>query len=292
MSLLDEFNAIIKAQEPLAARTALKVGGAAQFLAQPRTRDELITLIRRCERDKLSWRVLGGGTHLLVRDEGVPGLVIRLTEAPFTTIEINGSTVRAGGGAPVAELIAQATRAGLAGVEGLIGLSGTVGGALRTNAGSRSGYVDQFVRRVELLDAHGQVHLRERDELTFGALGNSFEDQLVLNAEFTLEPDAPDGILKRLRKIWIHKKAQQPFTFQASARLFQDPRGLAADQLIDQAGLKGTRIGGAEISDRNANYVIANPGATARDVLRLIEQIRTKVAESFGQTLQLELVVW
>jgi UDP-N-acetylmuramate dehydrogenase len=131
----------------------------------------------------------------------------------------------------------------------------------------------------------------EKDDLPLGSSPVG-DESVLLAAEFHLEADDPDAILKRMRKLWIHKKSHQPLSFQSVARLFKDPRGLAADQIIEQAGLKGTRVGGAELSDRDANYVIAHPGATARDVLRLIDLVRSRVNERLGQMLQLDLVVW
>ncbi len=111
-------------------------------------------------------------------------------------------------------------------------------------------------------------------------------------AEFELDPDRPDAIVKRIRKAWIQRKAKQPLTFQASARLFKDPRGFSASTLLEQAGLRGTKVGGAELSDRDANYVVAHPGASTRDVLRLIDLLRSRVRERFGVELELEPAVW
>jgi UDP-N-acetylmuramate dehydrogenase len=113
-----------------------------------------------------------------------------------------------------------------------------------------------------------------------------------LSAEFELEPDAPGDIVKRMRKAWIQRKASQPFSFQAAARIFKDPRGLSAAALIEQAGLAGTRVGGAEVSDRDANFFVADPGTSARDVLRLIDLVRSRVQERFHVELELEISVW
>jgi UDP-N-acetylmuramate dehydrogenase len=145
---------------------------------------------------------------------------------------------------------------------------------------------------VEVLDAAGQMHTLGRQEIDFDAPGGPFDDVIIAAARLRLERDSPESILKRLRKFWIHKKAHQPLSFQPAGRIFKDPRGLAAEQLIEQAGLQGTHVGGAEISDRNANYLVVQPGASTRDVLRLIDLVKSKVAERFGQTLEQALVVW
>jgi UDP-N-acetylmuramate dehydrogenase len=288
----DELSAIFRPQEPLAPYTSLKLGGPAQWLAQPQSADQLAFVVKRCVAEQIPFRVLGGGSNLLVKDEGVGGMVIRLHEPAFTTIEVQGRRLRAAAGAPLTAVISQAAQHALAGLEALIGIPGTVGGALRSNAGSRSGTISQYVRQVAVLDRQGEPQVRERDDIDFSPQGSSLDDAMIVGAEFELETDDPESILKRMRKLWIHKKARQPLSFQAAGRLFHDPRGLSADQLIEQAGLAGTKVGGAEISECHANYVIAHPGATARDVLRLIDMVRSRVADQFGQTLQPAIVIW
>jgi UDP-N-acetylmuramate dehydrogenase len=237
-------------------------------------------------------RVLGSGVNVLVRDEPLPGVVMRLSAPAFTTITVNGTHVRAGCGAGLPALISAVARHELAGLETLVGIPATVGGALRCNAGGRSGEIGQFVRRVEVLDEKGGVDVRERDELRFGEHQSNLDDAVLLTAAFELERDSLDAIRKRLIKAWIQRKAEQPYSFQAAARLFQNPAGFSATALIEQAGLARQRVGGAEVSERNANYVIAHPGTTARDVLRLMDLLRSRVRENTGIDLEPELVVW
>jgi UDP-N-acetylmuramate dehydrogenase len=291
-SQLEEFAAFVKFHEPLAPYTYLKLGGPADALAQPRSRDELSAVVRRCSEKRLPLRALGGGCNVLVPDEGVRGVVLRLSEPAFSQVSVQGRRVRAGSGATLSALISQAARHALAGLEAFVGTPGTVGGALRNNAGDRGGDIGQYVRLVEVVDAGGAVHTRERDELRFAYRTSGLDDPVILAGEFELEPDAPDGIVKRMRKAWIHRKGHQPFSFQAAGRIFKNPRGLSADALIEQAGLTGTRVGGAEVSDRHANFIIAHAGATARDVLRLIDLIRSRVQERFHVELELEISVW
>lgn len=292
MDLQADFADFVKANEPLAPYTYLRLGGPADWLIQPRTREELSAVVRRCFEARAPLRVLGGGCNVLVRDEGVRGAVLRLHEPAFTEVRVEGRRVRAGTGAPVSALISQAARHGLAGLEALVGIPGTVGGALRCNAGDRSGDFGQFVRHVEVLDSRGAVQVRERDELRFAPHWSNLDDPVLLAAEFELEPDQADAIVKRMLKAWIQRKAAQPLSFQAAGRLFQNPRGLNAAGLIVQAGLAKTRVGGAELSDRDANYVVVHPGAGARDVLRLIDLVRSRVQERFGVELDLEITVW
>ncbi len=292
MARLDEFSEIIQRDAPLAPFTHLKLGGPAEMLAQPRSLDELSRLVRRCYEERIPLRVLGCGCNMLVRDEGVSGVVLRLSEPAFTKITVEGRRVRACTGATVAALISASSAHNLAGLEALVGIPGTVGGALRTNAGDRGGDIGQFVRQVEVLDSQGKVQVRDRDELHFAEHASNLDDPVLLTVEFALETDTADAIVKRMRKAWILRKAAQPAAFQPAARLFKRPRGLSADALIEQAGLAKTRVGGAEVSDRDANYVVVHPGATSRDVLRLIDLVRARVKERFNVELEQEIAVW
>jgi UDP-N-acetylmuramate dehydrogenase len=291
-SLFDDFPDIVKANEPLGPYTYLKLGGPAEWLVQPRSREELSAVVRRCFQERLPLRVLGGGCNVLVRDEGVRGAVLRLSEPAFTEISVEGQRARAGGGAAVSALISQSARHGLGGLETLVGIPGTVGGALRCNAGDRAGDVSQFVHSVEVLDSRGEVQVRERDELRFGYHWSNLDDPVLLAAEFRLEPDDPDAIVKRMRRAWIHRKASQPLSFQPSCRVFRNPRAFSAAALVEQAGLARTRVGGAEVSERDSNSIVVHPDATARDVLRLIDLMRSRVQERFSVELELEVAVW
>lgn len=292
MGVPDEFPEFTRPNEPLAPYTHLKIGGPAEFFVQPRSPEELAAVLRYCAGRAIPTRVLGGGVNLLVRDEAVPGVVLRLSAPAFTAITVKGRQVRAGCGASLPALISSTTRHGLTGFETLVGIPATVGGALRHNAGDRSGEIGQFVRRVEVLDALGGVDVREHDELQFEEHASNLDDAVLLAAEFELETDSADAIVKRMRKAWIQRKAAQPFSFQAAARIFQNPKGFSAQSLLEQAGLAGQKVGGAEVSERNANYVVANAGATARDVLRLIDLMRSRVRERTGVELEQEIVVW
>jgi UDP-N-acetylmuramate dehydrogenase len=289
---LGEFADIVKYDEPLAPYTFLKLGGPAEMLVQPRAREELSAVVRRCTQERVPLRVLGGGCNVLVRDEGVKGAVLRLSEPAFTQVAVEGRRVRAGTGAPLAAVISHAARHALAGLETLVGIPGTVGGALRCNAGDRAGDIGQFVGRVEVLDGQGRPQVRERDELRFSYHWSNLDDPVLLAAEFELETESADAIVKRMRKAWILRKAGQPLGFPSAVRCFKNPRGLSAATLIEQAGLAQTRVGGAEVSERDPSFVQVHPGAAARDVLRLIDLVRSRVRERFDVELELEITVW
>ncbi|OWK39694.1 UDP-N-acetylmuramate dehydrogenase [Fimbriiglobus ruber] len=292
MSLAEAFPQITKTREPLAPYTHLRIGGPAEFFVQPRTMDELKGVLRYCTKNSVPLRMLGGGFNLLVRDDPVPGAVMRLGGPAFDWIEASGRTIRAAGGGQLYDLIAHAVKAGLGGLETLVGLRGSVGGSVRCNVGDRSGEIAAAVRRVAVLTDEGTEQIRSRDELNFGDHSSDLDEPVILWVEFELETDAPDAILKRMRRAWVIRKGGEPLSFQSSVRMFRNPSGGSAAALVDRAGLAKTKVGGAEVSDRNGNYAVAHPGTTARDILRLIDLVRTKVKDSTGVSLQQELHVW
>lgn len=292
MNPLSDFAEITRADVPLAPLTWLKVGGPAQLFVEPRTPEELQAVVKRCYEHEIPVRVLGGGSNLLVRDEGVSGVVIRLCGKPFEFVQVEGETVRAGAGALLSHVVSESVAAGLAGMEVLVGIPGTVGGALKGNAGGRSGDIGDVTTSVTVLTGTGERHVRRGDELGFEYRTSQINELAILDAEFTLHRGEADAIAHRMRKIWILKKASQPLAFQSAGCIFKNPRGLSAGALIEQAGLKGTRIGNCEVSDRHANFIITHPGATAREVLQLIDVVRVKVAETHSVDLELEIQVW
>jgi UDP-N-acetylmuramate dehydrogenase len=292
MGFCDQFAAITQAGQPLAPFTHLRIGGPAEFLVTPRTREELARVVAACAAEKLPLRVLGVGTNLLVRDEGVPGVVVRLTAPEFTNVSVDGKTVNAGGGATLFSLISAAATAGLAGFETLVGITATVGGALRFNAGDRSGEIADHLVRVEVIDRAGKIVVRQRGDIRFGEHDSDLDDPVVLGVEFAVESDDPDAIVKRMRRAFINRKAEQPLSHQAAVRVFRNPQGQPAAHLVERAGLVGARVGAAQVSDRNANFIVAQPGTTAADVIALADKMRNGVRNSLGVTLEQELKVW
>lgn len=292
MSFPDDFADITRQDEPLAPYTWLRVGGPAQFFVEPRSVEELSAVVRACREQDVKTRILGDGSNLLVRDEGASGAVIRLPRELFSAVSVDGTTVRAQAGALLSHVVSQAVRAGLAGMEILTGIPGTVGGALHGNAGGKGGDIGQFVREATVLTAAGESVVRDGDELAFAYRQSSLDDLVILDATFELTPEDPDEITRRMRKIWITKKANQPLSHQSAGCVFKNPRGQSAGQLIDRAGLKGTRVGGAEVSDRHANFIVTHDGAKAEDVIRLIDLARSRVLERLGVELELEVQIW
>ena len=292
MSLADDFPAITKRDEPLAPHTHLKIGGPAEFLLQPRSVEELQAVLAACQKQSMPVRMLGGGFNLLVRDDPVSGAVVRLTAPAFTEIEGNGKRIVAGGGGQLFDLIAFSVRKGLAGLETLVGIRGTVGGSVRCNVGDRSGEIGQSVQRVTVLTDANTIQTRNRDELNFTEHQSDLDEPVILSVEFELDKDSPAAILKRLTKAWVLRKGAEPYSFQHAARLFRNPPGQLAASLIDKAGLSKSKIGSAELSERNANYAVAHAGTTASDILHLMDHVSDRVKERTGVALERELHIW
>jgi UDP-N-acetylmuramate dehydrogenase len=292
MTLANKFPEITRVREPLASHTYLRIGGPAEFFVQPRSVDELKNVLKFCKSHGIPLRMLGGGHNLLVRDDPVSGAVIRLAQPEFTWIERSDRVVRAAGGGQLFDLIAHTVKAGLAGLETLVGIRGTVGGSVRVNVGDRTGEIGSAVRRVAVMMDTGAEHIRDKDDLSFGDHTSDLDEPVVLWVEFELDAETPEAVLRRMRKAWIIRKQSEPLSFQPAVRMFRDPAGQTASELIDQARLAKVRVGGAEVSDRNGNYAVAHPGTTARDVLRLVDMVQERVREVTGVELERELRVW
>ncbi|GBD34918.1 UDP-N-acetylenolpyruvoylglucosamine reductase [bacterium HR36] len=290
MALTDQFAEILKAQEPLAPYTALQVGGRAQFLAEPRHEAELIHLLQCCWVEKLPVRILASGTNVLVRDEGVTGVVCRLAAPALQQVVVQANRVYATAGASLTQLITEAARHGLAGLESLIGIPGSVGGALHCSLGQTGSPLLTWMARVELLDIRGQRRSVSREE--WETLAAKRSGSVVLAVEFELEPDDAESILRRLRRAWISRHARQPFFIPRTAKLFQEPRGLSLEQLLEQAGVRHFRMGGVALHERDANFIVVQPGTSAREILHFLEHLRHRLLEHTGHALTLELDIW
>ncbi len=286
------FEQFVKRAEPLAPYTWFHLGGPAEYFAEPQSVEQLQALVSRCHETQTPVRLLGGGSNILVRDEQVPGVVIHLSAPAFNEISIDKRTVTAGGGAKLGQAISLSVREGLAGLETLVGIPGTIGGALHGNAGSHGGDIGQWTCSATVMTRRGELLERTREELVFSYRESSLDELAIVGAQFELDEDDPQELTKRMQKQWIIKKANQPLGHQSAGCIFKNPRGMSAGMLIDQAGLKNTRHGQAEVSDRHANFIVAEEGATSADVLQLIETIRERVEEKLGIELETEIEVW
>jgi len=292
VSLISGFEHIIRENEPLAPFTRLKIGGVAEYYAEPTNLDELVRLVKRFSEMDLPIRLIGSGSNLLIRSTGVPGLVLQLNSPAFCTIEIEGDKLIAGGGTQISHFVASAVREGLAGPEQLVGIPGTVGGALYNNTGALGIDIGSWVESVDLLTRGGEQLTKYRDSLAFSYRQSSITELVILKAHFKFEREPAEHLTKRMQKCWIVRRAAQPSWDENSTFIFKDQGGESAADLIDQAGLKGTRVGKVAISDRNSNYFVTEAGATSEDVIRLMEIVRSQVNERLGIQLEDAISVW
>ena len=292
MDLLDGFEHIARDNQPLAPFTSLRVGGAAQYFCEPTTLDELGELVKRCREADIPTKLLGGGSNLLVKDEGTPGMVFHLSAPSFSRITIEKNSIVAGGGTKLAHVISSSVREGLSGLHQLAGIPGTIGAALRGNASTHGGDIGQWTKRATVLTRSGELLERSGEDLRFAYRSSSLDELAILDAEFELEEEDPVSLTKRLQKLWIVHKAIQPKGDHNSAYIFKDPGGLLATELIEQAELKGAQVGAAKVSEQHANFIMAKAGATASDVLRLIDLVREGVEKRTGIVLEPGIEVW
>ncbi len=286
---LDE---IVHEQAPLAPLTWYRLGGPARYLVRPRGPAELADVARRCGEAGLRMYVLGLGANLLVGDAGVDGCVVRLDAEHWRAVRITGTAVEVGAGVDLQKLVVRTVRVGLGGLESLAGIPGTVGGGVRMNAGGKFGDLGSVVRRVDVMDPAGNAFTRHKDDLIFSYRRTNITAPFILGATLELEPDDPDRLVRRTKEIWMYKRNSQPLNTKSCGCTFKNPPGQSAGALIDGAGLKGRRLGGAEVSDKHANFIVAHPGCRADDVLGLIQVVREAVAARHGVDLESEVQIW
>lgn len=292
MSLLDGFQHIVRESEPLAPFTRLHIGGAADYFAEPTNRDELIGLVKRFSENELPVRLIGSGSNLLVSDDGVRGLVIHLSSPEFGQIDVLPQGLRAGGGARLSHFVSTAVREGFAGPEQLVGLPGTIGGALHNNTSAHGVDIGTWVRRAEVLTRAGEVRQREADSMSFSYRRSSLSELVILNAEFEFEAEDPAVLTKVMQKLWIVRRSSQAGPDLPSAYMFQDSGSETASELIQRADLKGLRVGHVALLESDPNFFVVEPGATSQQVRELIQQVQQGVAERLEVELQLAIQIW
>ena len=294
MSLHDLFPQFVRQEIPLSMYTRLQLGGVAEFFAEPENETELTTLLKHCRQEKIPCHVLGAGSSLLVPESGVPGVVLTLSKPEFCRITVDGLHLTVGAGAPFGHVITYAVSQGLGGIEAFVGMPGSFGGAICGNAGTtHGGDLGQWVESVRVADINGNVSVLTKNEIAFGYRYSSLDGVIMLSATLCLEKEAPKELAQRMRKLWIIRKSHQPAGEAASVLAFRDPEtGYTASELIEQVGLKGTRIGGAVVSEHNAGFITVDAECISDDVLRLIRLIQEQVALHTEVDLEPALEIW
>ena len=278
----------LRVDEPMAPKTSMRVGGRAAAYAEIRDPRYLVAALSICDAEHIAWTVVGLGSNLLVRDEGFNGLIIRLA-GDFTKVTVDGTRVRAGGAVPIVSLCREAAKHGLTGIEGLVGIPGTVGGAVRMNAGTDV-EIGDVIDKVEVVVAGEKLQAFTRPEFAYRR-SSLDRNAVVCAAEMVLAPGDPREVQAELRKRIDRRNATQPLDVPNSGSIFRNPPGDFAARLIETAGCKGWRVGGAEVSQKHANFIVNRGGASCADVLALIERVRDAVREKHGVELETEVHV-
>ncbi|HRY29084.1 MAG TPA: UDP-N-acetylmuramate dehydrogenase [Elusimicrobiota bacterium] len=279
---------LVRENEPLARHSTFAIGGPADFYVEPKTLPELKKIVAWSNRHGLPLFPIGQGSNLLIGDKGVRGVVVRL-RGEFEEISFDGERVSAGAGAPLPSLAKACAQNGLAGAEPLAGIPGTVGGALMTNAGTPEGDIGSLVDEVEILENSGKPAVLAKKDIVFSYRRSDLPGRLVLRARLKLRRGDKNDIMAAIQNQLNRRAKTQPLGSYNVGSIFKNPPGDFAARLVDAAGLKGLRVGGAAVSDKHANFIVNAGQATAEDVHRLIEKIRRTVQEKFGVLLETEI---
>ena len=278
--------------EPMAKHTSFRIGGPADALAQPATEAELAELLKRAAEHAVPVTLIGNGSNLLVRDKGIRGLVIKLGNM-LTEIKVDGCTLTFGSGISLAMASKKAARLSLSGLEFAVGIPGTIGGAVYMNAGAYDGEMAKVVTSVRVMDAQGQISQLTADKLDFAYRHTALQDSglIVLSVTLKLEPGEEAAITAKMADFSQRRITKQPLELPSAGSMFKRPVGYFAGTLIDQTGLKGYTVGGAQVSTKHAGFVVNIGGATASDVLQLIKDVQDKVFAAHGVHLEPEVLV-
>jgi len=289
----------MRTNEPLSVHTSYAIGGPADILAHPADQKDLILLLQAIKTQKLRYFVLGGGTNLLVRDGGFRGVMVSLQRMHAIKVEreyrsIGGSfvVICAEAGASLVKLLSFSVEQGLTGLEFAAGIPGSVGGAVCMNAGTSLGEIGDIVESVTLISPDGVLSTRSAEEMEFGYRTASIpEGHLVLEVRVVLRHDDKEKIKARIKVLLNTRKQRQPWGLPNAGSVFKNPQEESAGMLIESAGLKGRKIGGAQVSEKHANVIVNTGKAKAADVLELMEIVKEKVLEVSGVRLEPEIKI-
>lgn len=291
-SRLDELKAlvpIVKPGEPLARHTTYNIGGPADFYVEVKTAAQMRDLFVWTRKHSLPIFPIGAGSNLLVGDKGIRGVVVRL-RGEFEEVSFEGETVTAGAGVTLPWLAKYCAEQSLTGAEPFVGVPGTVGGALMTNAGTPEGDIGSLVQEVHILDEAGRARSLSQKDLQFSYRHSNLHGKFVLKARLKLRRGERNDIMAATQVQLDRRAKTQPLGTYNVGSIFKNPPGDYAARLVEAAGLKGFKLGGAQVSPRHANFIVNADRATARDVRQLIEKIRADVQQKFG--VRLETEVW
>lgn len=280
----------LRENEPMSRHTSFRVGGPATLMALPKTAQEAAAAVKIAAEMEVEPFFLGNGSNLLVPDEGVDRFLVKSVPG-LSGCDVDGTSVRAGSGVTLARLAVIAKEHALTGLEFAHGIPGSLGGAVFMNAGAYGGEMAQVVREVTCLNSRGGIETVT--EFGFGYRKSVFADgkRMILSAKMELQPGDPAAIAARMEELSAQRQAKQPLEYPSAGSMFKRPAGYFAGALIEQSGLKGFTVGGAQVSEKHAGFVINRGGATCADVLELVRQVQEKVRADAGVELEMEVKI-
>lgn len=281
---------------PMSAYTSFRVGGRVDYLAFPSDIQDLQEVLRRCNQQGVRYFVLGNGTNLLVRDGGIRGMAISLSRGFLRVEEVGGgpgeNLILAEAGGPLGKLVEFSSEKGLTGLEFAAGIPGTVGGAIFMNAGAFKEEMKGVLHSVRLMDPEGNISEKGKNELRFSYRSLEVEKgEVILGAQFSLRPENGQRVKAKVEENIRWRKTKQPWDLPSAGSVFKNPVQGPAGRFVEEAGLKGSRIGDAQVSEQHANFIVNRGKARARDILTLVEIIREKVFQEKGVRLEMEIQV-
>ncbi len=292
MSLISGFEHFTCENHPLASLTSLRFGAVAEYFAEPTTVQELASVVKRFSEQDLPVRIIGAGSNLLIRDEKVGGLVVQLSAPAFTSIDVDGTKMTVGGGSRLSHFVASAVRDGMSGPHNLVGLPGTIGGALYSDLEFPNVDVGTWVRSVEALKRDGERVTHGGDGEAFSHYQSSLQGQVILSVDMEFEKEESAALTKRMQKLWIIRRAKRPPADVNAAYIFRNHGGESAADLIEAAGLKGTAVDSVSLFDPDPNYLVAEAGATAQQAVELIELVSNTVEQKLDVKLERAIQIW
>lgn len=277
--------------EPMSRHTTFRVGGEAECMAVVETKEELSQLISYLGRIEQDYFVLGNGSNLLVGDKGYRGIIVKLGPR-LSAVGVEKNHIAAGAGALLSKVAFAARDAGLSGLEFAAGIPGSIGGAIVMNAGAYGGEMKQVVQMVRVIDKEGEILTLDNDTMEFGYRTSIIRDRpfIVLGVVLTLTPGNKEEISARMEELMKQRKSKQPLEYPSAGSTFKRPEGYYAGKLIMDAGLRGYRIGGAQVSEKHCGFVINRGGASAADIREVIEEVQERVRDRFHVRLEPEVI--
>jgi UDP-N-acetylmuramate dehydrogenase len=282
----------VRLDEPMSRHTSFRIGGPADVLVMPRRVEDLGRAVRFAHRHDVPVTITGNGSNLLVRDGGIRGMVIKLGEH-FQQIDVRPPFIAAQSGALLGDVSRAAAAHALTGLEFAVGIPGTLGGAILMNAGAYGGEMKDVVTRVTVLDGSGEIVELQPEELQFGYRRSALQGTrtIVAEVEMVLQPGEPEAIAARMADLTQQRESKQPLAFPSAGSVFKRPPGHYVGPMVEGLGLKGYRIGDAQVSEKHAGFIVNCGSATARDVLALIQHVREAVRQEYGVQLETEVRV-